>query len=172
MVLCFQPLIRKLGALIVIILIHFSNLTSSFYFRLLAQNDIYFGTHIILSMLIGGLFGIGFAYIVKVHKKKEEKLKDAKPGKVFNFFGISAKKSTFIISFILSYVLLIYSLTFVINETNLLFKNKMIILKAYISDIEVKQIEASWVQMKTKHDFDNINTQIKNYFDKFNIKYK
>ncbi len=56
------------------------------------------------------------------------------------------------------------------NTYNVKFRNNVTVLSVYLSDLEIKQLRANWVQMQTKKDYQEIKKQIDAYYKKFDIK--
>jgi len=56
------------------------------------------------------------------------------------------------------------------NTYNVKFGNNVTVLSVHLSDLEIKQLRANWVQMKTKKDYQEIKKQIDAYNKKFDIK--
>ena len=56
------------------------------------------------------------------------------------------------------------------NTYNVRFRNDLTVLSVYLSDAEIKQLRANWVQMKTKKDYLEVKNQIDAYYKKFGIK--
>jgi len=58
----------------------------------------------------------------------------------------------------------------VVDGYNARFKNEVTVLSLYLDDLEIKQLRANWVRMKTFKDYREVKNQIDAYYKKFDIK--
>lgn len=57
-----------------------------------------------------------------------------------------------------------------VNLNNVSFQNNLTVLSVHLSDNEIKQLRANWVQMKSADDYKQIKTTIADYYKKYNLK--
>jgi len=103
---------------------------------------------------------------------KLERLRQSSKGRLKE---ISRLRKWAIITNIVSIALLLslYSYMTVLsiaNRYNTRFKNNVTVLSMHLSDLEIKQLRANWVQMKTKKDYQEIKKKIDAYYKKLDIK--
>jgi len=80
--------------------------------------------------------------------------------------NVSKLKNYLIVLYISSSFLILilfyhYALNTSVSSDNLKFRNDLIKITPYVSDIKINTLHAKWTLMKNKSDYDNINDEIR-----------
>lgn len=195
----FQPILDFIRNVFINMFIFFSKNFSDYYYQLVAKNYqfyiidvlynlVFMGTVITLLLLFlfnkkdemeieGNIKDIKNIinknnYENHIQPKNEQELLDSFARIKRNHNSRKRGVSLYFLSYVILIIVfffqyLVYSSA---NITIATLNNKIVVLSAYLSDKEVKQLKAQWVQIKSKADYDALDTKIDTQLKQFIIK--
>jgi len=186
-----QPLLIFVGAQLVNLFVSISSRFSNYYYQLIAQNDPNLITdHVAFVITAFSYFGLMYLIIsiaesvrdgkrklaeleriIKGGKKEEIDVESEMPKLRKNMRMLKGAAIAVIIVSVLFYFFLAFkqSLYSEVNFKNVSFQNRLIVLSVHLSDNEIKQLRAKWVQMKSADDYKQIMNSIAAYNKTYNV---
>ena len=193
-----QPLLTFIGTQIVNLLVAMSTKFANYFFRLTAENDSNGINYNIATMVIALFSGVLISMIIinqHMVKASESKLKIFEQKKIGGEGDLKkekeeanieseienlkkqVKKDKVLHKSLIAMVALalVYFwggqvISSLVNSMNVSFQNSLTVLSVHLSDNEIKQLRAKWVQMQSADDFKQIKNAIADYSKKYNIK--
>ena len=192
---CLQPLFTFVGTQLVNFFVSISNKFSNHFYQLIARNDPnlisdYVAFVITILFYYAVWYSINSIWdsvknvetkLIRLERVTKDSEDDSKKEEIdieseipklrkrTNQLKVVAKV-TIIISvlfyFYLAFQQGIYSQ---VNLKNVSFQNRLTILSVHLSDNEIKQLKAKWVQMKSADDYKQIMNSIADYDKKYNV---
>lgn len=172
-----------------------NNRFSNYFYALVAENDPNLVSDSVASVVVSPLWFVACnsfgAFYIKADetersvKSLEQKYKGGVPDsekKEINIeedikdFKARIKKTKVVMGVVVTVVFLTFlyysfmqSTYTAVKSRNIAFRNRLTVLSLHLSDNEIKQLKAKWVQMKSAHDYEQVNKVIAYYFIKYNI---
>jgi hypothetical protein len=194
-VFCLQPIVIFVGTQLVNLFVSINNKFSNYFYRLIARNDpnlisdyVAAVTTILFYLVV--LYSLNTIWDTVSDQeseltKLERLIKGSEDGskkveidieseipklrKRMNILKVTAKVTIIISLFFYLYLAIQQGIYSQVNVKNVSFQNKLTVLSVHLSDNEIKQLRAKWVQMKSADDYKQIMNSIADYDKKYNV---